>query len=188
VLVGLLAVALMVIAYGVVGARMRSAEQPDEAAGEFSSWRRTPRSEVDRVVTLARHQHDDGDVAGAERTLSAFVALLPAESPERNRVENLLSELRARNEKHPRDLSFLVAALDRADKLAAEGKTSEAREIWNGAIAIYTDDPRAGADVERARRNLAASTATSDKKTAKPASKPAESTSQPATNTHQGSP
>jgi hypothetical protein len=78
--------------------------------------------------------------------------------------------------------------LDRADKLAAEGKTSEAREIWNGAIAIYADDPRAGADVERARRNLAASTATSDKKTTKPASKPAESTSQPATNTHQGSP
>jgi len=182
-------VALLIIAYGVVGARMRSAEQPDEAAGEFSSWRRAPRSEVDRVVTLARHQHDDGDVAGAERTLSAFAALLPAESPERNRVENLLSELRARNEKHPRDLSFLVAALDRADKLAAEGKTSEAREIWNGAIALYADDPRASADVERARRNLAASAATSDKKTTKPAaSQPAESAKQPATNTTQGSP
>jgi len=187
VLVGLLAVALLVIAYGVVSARMRSAEQPDEAAGEFSSWRRTPRSEVDRVVTLARHQNDDGDVAGAERTLSAFAALLPVESPERNRVENLLSELRARNEKHPRDLSLLVAALDRADKLAAEGKTSEAREIWNGAIAIYADDPRAEADVERARRNLSASTSTSEKRTTKPpAPKPAGK--QPATTTHQGSP
>jgi serine/threonine-protein kinase len=189
VLVGLLAVTLLVIVYGVVNARMRSAEQPDEAAGEFSSWRRTPRAEVDRVVTLARHQNDDGDVAGAERTLSAFAALIPPESPERNRVENLLSELRARNEKHPRDLSLLVAALDRADQLAAAGKTSEAREIWNGAIAIYADDPSARADLERARRNLSASATTSDKKTTKPtAPKPAEPARQPATTTHQGSP
>jgi hypothetical protein len=79
--------------------------------------------------------------------------------------------------------------LDRADQLAAAGKTSEAREIWNGAIALYADDPRAGADVERARRNLAASADTSEKKTTKPAaSKPAESAKQPATNTTQGSP
>jgi len=188
VLVGLLAVALLVIVYGVVSARMRSAEQTDEAAGEFSSWRREPRSEIERVVTLARHQHDDGDVAGAERTLSAFAALLPLESSERNRVDTLLADLRARNEKHPRDLSFLVDALDRADKLVAEDKKSEAREIWSGMIAIYADDPRAGADVERARRNLAVPAATGDKGTTKSASQHVESAGKPATNTHQGSP
>jgi serine/threonine-protein kinase len=187
VLVGLLAVAVLVIVYGVVNVRIRNAEQPEEASGEVSSWRREPRSEIERVITLARHQHDDGDAAGAERTLSAFSALLPAESSERARVEKLLADLRVRNEKHPRDLTFLAEALDRADTLAAEGKTSEAREIWDGVILLYGDDPRTAADVARARRNLAASSSNSDKRTTKPtATKQPESAKKPATN--QGSP
>ena len=169
VLVGLLAVLLLVIVYGVVSARTRTAEQPEETGGEISSWRREPRSEIDRVITFARHQHDDGDVVGAERTLAAFAALLPEESPERERVNKLLAELHTRSEKHPRDLSFLADALDRADTLAAAGKLSEAREIWNGLIALYADDPCAAADVARARHNLAAPTGARPKQTPGPA-------------------
>jgi serine/threonine protein kinase len=156
VLVGLLAVSLLVIAYGVVSARARNVEQPEEASGETASWRREPRTELERVVGLARHQHDDGDVAGAERTLLAFAALLPDQSPERARVDKLVAELRARIEEHPRDLSFVAEALDRADKLLAAGKGAAARVIWSGVIALYGDDERAAADVERARRNLEA--------------------------------
>jgi serine/threonine protein kinase len=182
VLVGLLAIISLIITYAVVSARTRSADQAEEAAGEAGSWRREPRSEVERIVMLARHQHDDGDSAGAEKTLSSFAALLPTDSPERARVEKLLDDLHARREKHPRDLSFLAEALDRADKLAAEGKASEAREIWNGAIALYGDDPRAAADVERARRGLASPA--SNKPTApasatKPAGTEARSTASP---------
>jgi hypothetical protein len=172
VLVGLLAIVSLIITYAVVSARTRSADQAEEAAGEVGSWRREPRTEVERIVMLARHQHDDGDSAGAEKTLSSFAALLPTDSPERARVEKLLDDLHARREKHPRDLSFLAEALNRADKLAAEGKTAEAREIWNGVIALYGDDPRAAADVERARRGLASHV--SNKPTAPPsATKPA---------------
>jgi serine/threonine protein kinase len=156
VLVGLLAVSLLVIAYGVVSVRARNVEQTEEASGETASWRREPRTELERVVGLARHQHDDGDVAGAERTLLAFAALLPDESPERARVDKLVAELRARIEEHPRDLSFVAEALDRADKLLAAGKGAAARAIWSGVIALYGDDERAAADVERARRNLEA--------------------------------
>jgi serine/threonine-protein kinase len=159
VLVGLLGVALLVIAYGVVSARMRSVDQADESSGELSSWRREPRSEIDRVVTLARHQHDDGDVAGAERTLSALAALLPDQSPERKRVDTLLSELRARNERHPRDMSFVSDALDRAEKLLAAGNWAEARVISGGVIALYGQDERADADVQRASRIIEATTA-----------------------------
>jgi hypothetical protein len=156
VLVGLLAVSLLVIAYGVVSVRARNVEQTEEASGETASWRREPRTELERVVGLARHQHDDGDVAGAERTLLAFAALLPDESPERARVDKLVAELRARIEEHPRDLSFVAEALDRADKLLAAGKGAAARAIWSGVIALYGDDERAAADVKRARRNLEA--------------------------------
>jgi hypothetical protein len=159
VLVGLLGVALLVIAYGVVSARMRSVDQADESSGELSSWRREPRSEIDRVVTLARHQHDDGDVAGAERTLSALAALLPDQSPERKRVDTLLSELRARNERHPRDMSFVADALDRAEKLLAAGNWAEARVISGGVIALYGQDERADADVQRASRIIEATNA-----------------------------
>jgi serine/threonine-protein kinase len=154
VLVGLLAVTVLIIAYGMVSARVRNSEQTEESSGELSMWRREPRTEIERVVTLARHQHDDGDVAGAERTLSAFAALLPDESAERARIEKLLTELRARREQHPRDLAFIGDALDRADKLAATGKVAEAREIWSGVIALYADDPHAANDVARARQSL----------------------------------
>jgi serine/threonine protein kinase len=153
VLLGLLGVAVLIIAYGMVSARIRSVDRTEESA-ELGSWRREPRSEADRVITLARHQHDDGDAAAAERTLSAFVVLLPEGSPERERIEKLLAELRARVIEHPRDLSFVADALDRADKLAAEGKPEEARAIWSGVIALYADDPRAAEDVTRAQRGL----------------------------------
>ncbi len=155
VLVGLFAIALFIIVYGAVSARVRSVETGDEASGELSAWRREPRTEVERVITLARHQHDDGDLPGAERTLAAFAALLPDDSPDRTRVEKLLTQLRARSEQHPRDLSFVDDALDRAEKLAGDGKLPDARTIWNGVIALYADDPHAAAEVERARRGLA---------------------------------
>jgi serine/threonine-protein kinase len=186
VLVGLLAVALVVIVYGVTSARMRNAEQAEESSGELGAWRHEPRSEVERVITLARHQHDDGDVAGAERTLSAFATLLPLESPERGRVEKLVAELRERGVKHPRNLSFLTDALDRAEKLAADGKAQEAREIWNGVIALYGDDPTAAAEVARARRDLAQAVA-GEKGSTKPAApKDTEPAAKPGRN--QGSP
>jgi serine/threonine protein kinase len=182
VLLGLFAVALFIIVYGVVNARFRNVESGDEASGELSAWRREPRSEVERVITLARHQHDDGDMPGAERTLAAFAALLPDDSPERTRVEKLLGQLRTRNEQHPRDLSFVDDALDRADKLAADGKLPEAQSIWNGVIALYADDPHAAADVERARHHLTNvnsthSNLTQPNSTPAPASKPAASKS-----------
>jgi serine/threonine-protein kinase len=154
VLVGLLAVAVLIITYGVVSARIRSVDRTEESTGELGSWRREPRSEVDRVINLAHHQHDDGDAAAAERTLAAFTLLLPEGSPERERIEKLLGELRARVVEHPRNLSFVTEALDRADKLASEGKREEARAIWSSVIALYSDEPRAADDVARAQRGL----------------------------------
>ncbi len=160
VLVGLLAVALFVIAYGVVSARVRNVDHTGETSSDAGAWRRLPRTEVERLVAFARHQHDDGDVTGAERTLSALANLLPDASPERTRVDRLLGELRARNLEHPRDLSFVAEALDRADKLLAAGDSDQARGIAQGVIALYADDERAGADVKRARRILAATPGT----------------------------
>jgi len=81
---------------------------------------------------------------------------LPEETPERTRVDKLLADLRARNAEHPRDLSFVASALDRADKLLAAGNGAEARAIASSVIALYGDDERAAADVARAKHLLEA--------------------------------
>jgi serine/threonine-protein kinase len=176
VLVGLLAVALLIIAYGVVSARSRNVEPIEEATSEAGSWRRVPRTEVERLVAFARHQHDDGDVAAAERTLSALAALLPEETPERTRVDKLLADLRARNVEHPRDLSFVTGALDRADKLLAAGNGAEARAIASGVIALYGDDERAAADVARAKHLLESTKGVAGGSAAKQGAAPAQHT------------
>jgi serine/threonine protein kinase len=176
VLVAFLALTLLVIAYGVVSNRARNVEQNEDASGETASWRRLPRTEVERLITFARHQHDDGDVAGAERTLAALAALLPDEGAERIRVDKLLAELRARDEEQPRDLSFRADALDRAEKLLSAGNSAEARAIARGVVALYGNDERAAADVARARQILESTQGLEAGSASKPGTAPVQKT------------
>jgi serine/threonine-protein kinase len=115
-------------------------------------------SEIERILTLARHKQEDGDVAAAERTLSDLAALLegnPQYEMEHKLVEGSLEDLRKRRTEQPPDQSFVEAALDRADRLMAEGKREEAVRIWRGIADLYGHDPQAAALVDRARQNLA---------------------------------
>lgn len=114
-------------------------------------------TEIERLLALARHQEDNADYAGAERTLSALVAILEGNSQydaERKLADELLQELRdRRSDQHP-DRTFLDDALARADALAAAGKSEEATKIWNGVVDLYHNDPQAAEEVARARRKL----------------------------------
>ena len=121
-----------------------------------------PGSEIERILTLARHKQEDGDVAAAERTLSDLAALLednPQYDMEHKLVEDSLEDLRKRRTEQAPDPSFVESALDRADRLLADGKREEAARIWQGIADLYEHDPQAAALVERARRNLAATPA-----------------------------
>jgi len=115
-------------------------------------------SEIERILTLARHKQEDGDVVAAERTLSDLAALLagnPQYEMEHKLVEESLEDLRKRRAEQPPDQSFVEAALDRADRRVEEGKREEAVRIWQGIVDLYGNDPRAATLVERARRKLA---------------------------------
>jgi Protein kinase domain len=117
-----------------------------------------PDSEIGRLVTLALHEKDDGNLAGAERTLSALSALLegnPKYESKARLVDECLQSLRDRRAAPPPDFSFLDDALERADSLAASGKRDDAAQIWQGVIELYGHDPQAAAEVERARKGLA---------------------------------
>jgi serine/threonine protein kinase len=118
-----------------------------------------PDSEIERLLAWSRHQQENGDFAGAERTLSALSALLagnPEYEAEQKLVEQTLAELRSRAAEQTADLSFVEAALDRADGLAQAGNRDEAGRIWRGIVDLYKNDPAAAPLVERAQRSLAA--------------------------------
>jgi hypothetical protein len=120
--------------------------------------KRGPDSEIERLLAWSRHQQENGDLTGAERTLTSLLALLAGNAefePEQKLVEQTLDELRNRAAGQPADLSFVDAALDRADSLAKGGKRDEAVGIWQGIVDLYKNDPAAAPLVERARRELA---------------------------------
>jgi hypothetical protein len=111
-------------------------------------------SEPLRVLWRAQRYRESGDSARAEQTLLALRALLTGAEGEVKTYEfagPLLEELqRERGDTSDRD-RFLADSLDRADRLSADGRTAEAREIWKGIIDLYEDDPGGAAAVARAR-------------------------------------
>jgi serine/threonine-protein kinase len=110
-------------------------------------------SEPLRLLQRAQRYRDEGDSARAERTLRALRALLTGNEGEARTYEfagQLLEELQQeRGDTRIRD-QFLADALGRADRLSADGRTAEAREIWQGIVDLYGDDPGVEAAVSRA--------------------------------------
>jgi serine/threonine protein kinase len=114
-------------------------------------------SEIERVLTWARHQQEIGNFVGAERTLSDLVAILadnPQFEAELKVAQDSLDELHRNHLDQPANLSFISAALDRAESVSKEGKTDEAKRIRQGIINLYANDPQAAQLVERAKRQL----------------------------------
>jgi predicted Ser/Thr protein kinase len=118
---------------------------------------RVPATEIERVLVIAKRQQEEGDFTAADRSLKALAVLLednPKYQAQRRLVEESLRQLANRRDESPPDWSFIDKALERAGELAAKGKRAEAVRIWQSVIDLYGNDPRAKADVERARRML----------------------------------
>lgn len=115
------------------------------------------KSEAERQLQLALHYRQIGDLRRAERTLSALGALLAGhegESKLHHVVIEALEEIRQQLATADDRTALLKSALERAAQLAREGSAAEAREIWNGIIELYDDDPTAVEFVQQARHEL----------------------------------
>jgi serine/threonine-protein kinase len=117
-----------------------------------------PKSEPERLLQLAMHYRQIGDLARAERMLAALDAIL-AGDPGQAHLHELTAQLLAETRKQlatgeDRD-QLLKAALDRAQALAGGGADADARKIWSAIIALYADDPAAAEFVSQARESLA---------------------------------
>ncbi|MGQ0634265.1 MAG: serine/threonine-protein kinase [Planctomycetaceae bacterium] len=115
-------------------------------------------SEPERFLQLAQHYREIGDVARAERILVALQAFLSASDEHakvRDLASRLLDELRTQQPEANSRHELLQQALARAKRLAAEGKSDEARAIWSGLIELYGEDAEAAEFVSEARAALA---------------------------------
>lgn len=126
--------------------------------GSRVSKSEAPRSEGHRLLQLALHYRQIGDLARAERTLVALHAFLEGDEKQVKLYEmssRLLAEVREQRSKGEDATSLLTTALARAKTLADEGKIDGAQEIWRGIVELYGDDPAAAEFVKTAKKELA---------------------------------
>ena len=123
-------------------------------------------TESERLLHLALHFKEIGDVPRAERTLVALQTLLEGNEDEA-RIHDfaglLLEDLRQLREKDDGRNRFLRSNLERATRLAKEGqedpaKAAEAREIWNSIIELDSGDSSSVDFVTQAREALSRQT------------------------------
>jgi serine/threonine-protein kinase len=127
------------------------------ARGARSSKKSAPRSEGERLLQLALHYRQIGDLARAERTLVALHALLSGDERQAKLDElaaKLLDEVRGQLAGADDRDSLLQGSLDRAAVKFEAGDVPAARDIWNSIIELYGDDPAATGFVNQAREAL----------------------------------
>lgn len=116
-----------------------------------------PASEPERLLRLARAQLDAGDVPAAKMTFESLRILLEGNGQYEvlktivnNQIEALEREQVSRAERD----AFIQTSFERAEKFQSEGKLENARQIWQGIITLYQDDPTATHWVEQAQSTL----------------------------------
>jgi hypothetical protein len=117
-----------------------------------------PKSEPERLLQLALHYRQIGDLARAERMLAGLDAILAGDQPRahlRELTAQLLAETRKQLATGEDRNQLLKAALERARSLAGDGAVTDARHIWSAIVELYGDDPTAREFVTQAREALA---------------------------------
>jgi serine/threonine-protein kinase len=115
------------------------------------------KSEGERLLQLAAHYRQIGDLPRAERTLAALKAILAGDDNQTDVYDmtgRLLDEVRGQIRQTDDRDGLMSAALERATERAQNGATAEAREIWSGLVELYGDDPSAVSLVQQAREGL----------------------------------
>jgi hypothetical protein len=129
-----------------------------------TDYRRAPRerTEVERLLLQGLDERDAGRLATAERTFQALAILLEGDEEQarwRQITQQLLDDVRTQRaaaDESGAAYGVLQAALDRADRLLADGDVPAAREVWRSAVELYHDDPGATALLDKALLGLKA--------------------------------
>jgi serine/threonine-protein kinase len=127
------------------------------AGGGRGVKRASAKSEAERLLQLGLHYRQIGDLPRAERTLASLHALLAGDESQAKldelatrALEDVRGQLAGRDDRG----SLIQGALERAAGKARDGDVAQAREIWNGIIALYGDDPAAADFVKQANEGL----------------------------------
>ncbi len=121
--------------------------------------RRQPSSyeEPKRFLHLAQTAYEQGNVAEAERLLTALLPLLEG-VPQHEKIkavtEDLLKQLKTNSKEKPDMKAFLESSLKNAAELAKKGKRSEAKAICESLIMLYENNSAAEPYVKQAKAAL----------------------------------
>jgi serine/threonine-protein kinase len=148
VLVGLLAL--------VIGGVIWISRKPGDK--EMDDVQTQSKSEAQRLLQLARHYRNAGDPRKAERILFSLSQVL-ADNDEfadlridvQKSLDRVRRQLPAENSDRDEMLEFAVT---RAAKLAGEGTSEGAAQIWRSIVELYRDDPSAKKFVDQAEQAL----------------------------------
>ena len=115
-------------------------------------------NEPRRLLLIALAQQEAGEGLRATQTVQAVKSLL-AGDPEQAKLydlcDRLLVEMQSDDKESDERYTWVKEALVRAGKLAAAGKTAEARVIWQSITQLYGQDPGAQRFVTQAQDALA---------------------------------
>ncbi|MGQ0633309.1 MAG: serine/threonine-protein kinase [Planctomycetaceae bacterium] len=116
-----------------------------------------PKTEAERLYSLARRYQNFGDVVAAEEKYKSLIELLKDDREARpyvNLARQRLHEIES--EETPLDRRQVVENnLERAENLYKDGKTLEARRIWNSIVNLYEGNRELRPQVRHARLRLA---------------------------------
>ena len=113
------------------------------------------KTEAERIVQSARKQWKAGDPHTALEQLNALQSVIK-DDPLQNQVLNSIERLRRaidKMSKSPDQIPFIERALARADALPAD-RRDEARQIYEGIVALYESDQHLETYVKTARAKL----------------------------------
>ncbi|MFO7903207.1 MAG: serine/threonine protein kinase [Planctomycetota bacterium] len=118
---------------------------------------KAPESEAERLYARAHEYEKNGDRVTAYRKYQSMLNLLddsPEYRPFMKLAKRRMREIKQVEIGTEERFKIIARSLDRADRLQAEGKRSEAERIWQDIVILYGDNKELKPLVERARSKL----------------------------------
>jgi tetratricopeptide (TPR) repeat protein len=138
-----------------------------EKQAEFRALRaREPKTEGERLYMNARQYEQFGDRVTALEQYRAMLALISDDGDDRpyvNLAKRQVRSIEAAGDSPDARLQTIQEALEKADKLEAEGRTLQARKIWESIESLYRGNKELEPLVERALSRLGKEGATAER-------------------------
>lgn len=137
--------------------RIRLYEVRKSLLGRRGSWSaKGPEKDGERLLQRAVQLRSLGQIQESKRVLEGLARMTKQDSESADLYQlatDLLNEINDA-EIGPEQYSLVKRTLDRADRLAQEGKLAEAQALWQSVVDLYSQDPDAQMFVDRAKAGL----------------------------------